>query len=82
MNMFSKVYVEATVAKTTFMPCDFQKKKKKKKKKKKSACLDFLCNYLQIAFVSVAYNLCIITAKIRFVLGVIEALTKQKTSEF
>ena len=46
MNTFSKVYVEATVAKTTFY-------------KKKEARLDFLYNYLQIAFVSVAYNLCI-----------------------
>ena len=35
-------------------------------------CLDCFYNYLQMAFVSVAYNLCIFTAKVRFVLGVNE----------
>ena len=44
----------------------------------KKACLDFFYVYVQIAFVSVAYNLWIFTAEIRFVSGVNEALSQTK----
>ena len=72
IKKFSKVCVQATFAEMTFLPRDFLQK---------GLFFRFYYNYLQIAFVYVACNICIFTAKIRFVFGVNEANTKQKTPE-